>query len=62
MNNIIIGCQQFQEGIKEIRNMGGSVQKIYHNMIFFRQNNVEYVFVPEMTDGGFVFLKKSAKN
>jgi hypothetical protein len=59
MNTIPIYREQFQNGIKEITNMGGKVQKIYNNVIYFRQNNADYVYVPEMTDSGPVFFKKT---
>ena len=61
MNNIAIYREQFQAAVKEITKAGGIVQKIYHNVIYFEQNKTDYVFVPEMTDGGPMFFKKPAK-
>lgn len=62
MNNIAIYREQFQSAIKEITNSGGVVQKIFHNAIYFNQNKTDYIFIPEMTDGGPMFFKKAAKD
>lgn len=61
MNNIAMYREDFQKAIQDIIKMGGTVQKIYHNAIYFNQNKVDYVFYPEMTDGGPMFFKKPAK-
>lgn len=62
MNNIAIYREQFQAAVREITNAGGQVQKIYHNVIYFNQNKTDYVFAPEMTEGGPMFFKKTAKD
>lgn len=62
MNNIAMYREDFQKAIQDITNSGGNVQKIYHNAIYFNQNKVDYVFIPEMTDGGPMFFKKAAKD
>lgn len=59
MNNIAIYREQFQTVIKEITRAGGIVQKIYHNAVYFNQNKTDYIFVPEMTEGGPLFFKKT---
>lgn len=61
MNSIPMYRKDFQDAVKEINGFGGEVRKIYNNLIFFIQNGVEYVFVPEQTDGGPVFIKKPLK-
>jgi hypothetical protein len=53
--------QDFAAAVKEIKNAGGEVRKIFNNLVFYVQNDVEYVFVPEMTDGGPVFIKKTVE-
>lgn len=59
MNNIAIYREQFQGAIKDITKAGGIVNKIYHNAIYFHQNKIDYVFVPEMTEGGPMFAKRT---
>lgn len=61
MSNIAIYRDQFQAAVKEITKAGGHVQKIYHNRIYFRRDNTDYVFTPEMTEGGPMFFKKTLK-
>ncbi len=61
MNSIPMYREDFAAAVKEIKAAGGEVRKIFNNLVFFVQNGVEYVFVPEQTDGGPVFIKKPVK-
>ena len=61
MNNIAIYREQFQSVVQEIARTGGHVTKIYHNQVFFTNNKVNYVFAPQMTEGGPLFIKHEAK-
>ena len=61
-NQIPIYREQFQAAMEEITKNRGKVQKIYGNLIYFESDKTNYVFVPQMTDGGPMFMKREAKD
>lgn len=61
MNSIPMYRNDFAAAVKEIKASGGEVRKIFNNLVFFVQNGVEYVFVPEQFENGPVFIKKPVK-